>query len=137
MKKKISILTIIVLIFSVFITPNLEILSNKSSITNKEQFTNNVDTISHSKTYKGKTILEVDTTWGECLNSYIKETNTEYDNPKQDISDDHKVRVVKIEYINGIECKGGFYNYGLITQIFDEKTGELLTSLGHYADNKE
>lgn len=136
MKKKISILTIAVLIFSVFIIPKLETLLNKTSITNEEQVTNNVDTISYNKTYKSKKILEVETTWGECLNSYLKETNTEHDNPRQDISADHKVRVAKIEYTNGIECKGGFYNYGLITQIFDEKTGELLTSVGYYTDNK-
>ena len=121
MKKKISILSIVVLIFCVFIIPKLESLLNKTSINNEEQVINNVDIISHNKTYKSKKILEVDTTWGECLNSYVKETDTEHDNPRRDISDDHKVRVVKIEYTNGIECKGGFYNYGLITQIFDEK----------------
>ena len=78
----------------------------------------------------------LDTTWGECLNSYIKETNTEYYNPRQDISEKHKVTVVKIEYTNGIECKSGYYDYGLITQIFDKKTDELLTSVGYYTDNK-
>jgi len=136
MKKKIRILTIAVLIFSFFMTLKLENLLNKTSILNKEPVTNNIDAISNNKTYKSKKILDVDTTWGECLNSNIKETNTEHDSPRQDISDDHKVIIVKIEYANGIECKGDFYNYGLITQIFDKKTGELLTSVGYYTDNK-
>jgi len=58
--KKISILIIAVLIFSVFITPKLDTLLNKTSITNEEQVANNVDTISYNKTYKSKKILEVD-----------------------------------------------------------------------------
>jgi hypothetical protein len=149
MKKNIKILTTTMLILGVLVT-TVAVTLAKTNSTGKDSRANSVansiltdnkskvtkaDTDSQNKTNEGKKIAEVNTTWGEFLDSYMKETK-EYYNPRQDISKDHKVRVVKTEYANGIEMKNGFYSYGLITQILDEKTGELLNSIGEYKNNK-
>jgi hypothetical protein len=136
MKKKISVFTIALVVSSVLISTKVVTLSNENTIKSEDK-TTKVDTSSQTKTNKGKNIAEANTTWEECLNSYLKEPDDEYYNPRQDLSKDHKVRVVKVEYTNGVMCKNGFYNYGLITNVFDEKTGELLTSAGHYTNSKD
>lgn len=88
-------------------------------------------------TYKGTEIAEINTTWKGYLDSYMKENPDIKDfNPNKDISKDQKVRVVKIEYLHGLECKNGFYNYALITDVYNSKTSELLSSAGYYANSK-
>jgi len=89
-------------------------------------------------TNKGTEIAEINTTWKGFLDSYMKENPDVKDfNPNKDISKDQKVRVVKIEYLHGLESKNGFYNYALITNVYDSKTSELLSSAGYYANSKK
>ncbi|MDR3586305.1 MAG: hypothetical protein P4L59_13445 [Desulfosporosinus sp.] len=85
----------------------------------------------------GNKIAEIYTTWGGYLDLYMKENpdNTHY-NPRQDISKEHKVRVVKMEYPNGLESRYGFFNYALIITVYDARTSELLTSAGQWAHSK-
>lgn len=149
MKKHVFILTTTLVVFGVFVTTGAVTLAKRNStgkgsktiivanniLTVNKCEVSKVDSIYQIKTNKGKNIAEVTTTWGEFLELYIKETK-EYYNPRQNISKDHKVRVVKTEYANGCQTKAGFYSYGLITQIFDEKTGELLNSVGEYKNGR-
>lgn len=89
-------------------------------------------------TNNGTEIAEINTTWNGSLDSYMKENPGVKDfNPNKDISKDQKVRVVKIEYLHGLESKNGFYNYALITNVYDSKTSELLSSSGYYANSKK
>lgn len=144
MKKNIKNLTLTILVFGVLVCTGVVSLARSNStaqsvntniMANKITTNTKADINFQTKANEGQKISEINTTWGEFIDSYIKETK-EYYNPRQDISKDLKVRVVKTEYVNGIEAKAGFYGYGLITQIFDEKTGELLNSIGEYKDKK-
>lgn len=105
---------------------------NSTSTENKNQ-TDKVDINFQGKNNEGNKISEINTTWKGFLDSYMKENSnvTDY-NPRQDISEDRKVRVVKTEYRNGYDGRAGFYSYALITNVYDENTGELLTSVGVY-----
>ena len=135
MKKSINLLIITLVVISIFAILRVELLSNIT--TNEKQTINSLENTFETKANEGKKILELNTSWGDYLDSYMKDGNDEYYNPRQDISNDHKVRVIKMEYSDGIECKNGFYKYGLITQVFDNQTGELLNSVGYYTNNKE
>lgn len=97
----------------------------------------NSNDISQIKTNENNKISEINMTWGEFLDLYLKENpQVKYYNPRTDINIDHKVRVVKIEYPNGLESKAGFYSYALITEVYEAKTGELLTSAGEYKNKR-
>lgn len=87
---------------------------------------------------KEKKIVDKVMTWGECLELYSGTYFYEYPNanPRQDIIKDHKVRVLITEYPKGVECKNGFYNYGITCNVFDTKTKENLASVGFYKDKK-
>jgi len=86
-----------------------------------------------TKANEGKKISDVKTTWKGFIDSYLKEhPDIKYFKPRDDIKEDLKVRVVKTEYGNGYDDKAGHYSYALITTVYDEKTGELLTSSGEY-----
>ncbi|MBL4936964.1 hypothetical protein JK636_14515 [Clostridium sp. YIM B02515] len=86
-----------------------------------------------TKANEGKKVSEVKTTWKGFIDSYLKEhPDIKFFNPREDIKEDLKVRVVKTEYRNGYDEKAGHYSYALITNVYDEKTGELLTSSGEY-----
>ncbi|ERI92340.1 hypothetical protein HMPREF1982_02322 [Clostridiales bacterium oral taxon 876 str. F0540] len=86
-----------------------------------------------TKANEGKKISDVKTTWKGFIDSYLKEhPDIKYFNPREDIKEDLKVRVVKTEYGNGYDEKAGHYSYALITNVYDEDTAELLTSSGEY-----
>lgn len=127
MKKKISLLIIILGILGTLTALKIVDLSAKNPIHNNIQATDQ----------KGNKIAEMNMTWGEYIDFYLEEnSDVTYYNPRTDISKSREVRVVKTEYPNGLESKAGFYHYALIIQVYDEKTGELLTSAGHYTDKK-
>lgn len=94
--------------------------------------------VSDNKSSKGKKMVDKVMTWGECLKLYSETYfySSPNGNPRPDISDDHKVRVQITEYQNGVECKNGFYNYGVTCIVFDAKTKEVLDSVGFYKDKK-
>ena len=116
MKIKLSILTIVLLSFGVLVF---------------------VVMVPFVKGKTGNKVAEINTTWGEFLDLHMKENpQEEYYNPNQNINKDRKVQVIKAEYPNGLESKAGFFNYALITRVYDAKTRELLTSEGVYRDKK-
>lgn len=132
MNKK-GILTIALTVLSVLVSIGIYALA-KGTSTKSESQVPKAGTV--SQTNEGNKITEVNTTWGDFLDSYNKENPDEYYNPRNDISKDYKVRVVKIEYPNGLESKAGFYSYALLTCVYDANTGELLTSVGAFKNKK-
>lgn len=86
---------------------------------------------------KGRLIYEEKMTWGEFLDFYIKENPIVTDfNPEPNISKGIEVQVVKIEYPNGLMSLNGFYNYAIVTRVFDAKTGKDFFSEGKYRNKK-
>lgn len=132
MKKKIGLLICSLGILSVLVVTKVDTLL-ASAKANKAMQATKVRVSSQLKSNEGHKLSEIDTTWGEFLNSYMKENPQIKDyNPRQDITKEHEVKVIKTEYTDGVFTKGGYFKYGLITNVYDEKTGELLTSAGQY-----
>jgi hypothetical protein len=128
---------IIVLVIGILASIGIITLLSKTNAISGMQFAKFVN-MSDNKSPKGKKIVDKIMTWGECLKLYSETYfhSSPNGNPRPDISDDHKVRVIITEYPNGVECKNGFYNYGVTCNIFDAKTKEVLNSVGFYKDKK-
>ena len=128
MKKKLSVLTISLLFLGVLVSVKVVYFTKRNPTNYKHQLFE-VDNIPETKTDEGNKLSEINTTWGEFLDLYMKENHqvTNY-NPRQDVNKDHKVRVVKTEYPNGLKSMVGVFRYVIITRVYDTKTDELLTS---------
>lgn len=133
--KKSNIAVISVLVIGILSSIGIITIFIKSNVISGMQSTKFIS-MADNKSPKSKIIIDKVITWGECLELYSGTYfySSPNANPRPDISDDHKVRVLITEYPNGVECKNGFYNYGVTCNVFDAKTKEVLASVGFYND---
>lgn len=87
---------------------------------------------------KGIKKVKINTTWEGYIDLYMEgNTNIKYYSPRQDIENSRKVRVVKTEYLKGAESKVGFYNYAVVFEVYDARTGEYLTAASDFSNKRK
>jgi len=132
MNKKLSVVIFTLLFSCVLVYLGVSYIEKVTPSNNKNQLSM-VNNDFQIITDKGNKLLDITTTWGDYLSLYMKgNPQVTYYNPRQDIDKTNKVRVIKIEYPNGLESMVGYVKYALVYRVYNIDTGELLTSAGDY-----